>query len=34
VDTIQNLKADQFYGLLEGEGVVPLERVRPKLKAK
>lgn len=34
VDTIQNLKADQFYGLLEGEGVVPLERVRPKLKTK
>jgi hypothetical protein len=34
VDTIQNLKADQFYGLLEGEGVVPLDRVRPKPKGK
>ena len=34
VDTIQKLKADQFYGLLEGEGVVPLDRIRPKAKTK
>jgi hypothetical protein len=30
VDVLKNLAADQFYGVLEGEGVVSLEKVRPK----
>ena len=29
VETITNLAADRFYALLEGEGVVPAERIRP-----
>jgi hypothetical protein len=29
VETFKNLAADRFYALLEGEGVVPAERIRP-----
>lgn len=29
VETLKNLDADKFYGVLEGEGVVPVDRVRP-----
>ena len=29
VETFKNLAADHFYALLEGEGVVPAERIRP-----
>lgn len=29
VETFKNLAADRFYALLEGEGVVPAERMRP-----
>jgi enediyne biosynthesis protein E4 len=29
VDILNNLDADQFYALLEGEGIVPAERIRP-----
>jgi hypothetical protein len=29
VDTIKNLAADRFYALLEGEGIVPAERIGP-----
>jgi hypothetical protein len=29
VETFKNLAADRFYPLLEGEGVVPAERIRP-----
>jgi enediyne biosynthesis protein E4 len=29
VETITSLAADHFYSLLEGEGVVPAERIRP-----
>jgi enediyne biosynthesis protein E4 len=29
VDRIANLAADQFYSVLEGEGIVPPERIRP-----
>jgi hypothetical protein len=32
VETIRNLPADKFYAILEGEGVVPFEKVRPKAK--
>lgn len=28
LDVVKDLMADQFYGLLEGKGVVPLEQVR------
>ena len=28
-DTLQNITADRFYSVLEGEGIVPAERVRP-----
>jgi len=28
-DTMKDLSADQFYGVLEGKGIVPLEQVRP-----
>ncbi len=30
VDRITNLVADQFYAVLEGQGIVPAERVRPR----
>jgi hypothetical protein len=29
VETFKKLAADRFYALLEGEGVVPEERIRP-----
>jgi hypothetical protein len=29
VETLTNLAADQFYSVLEGQGVVPPERIRP-----
>jgi enediyne biosynthesis protein E4 len=29
VEKIQNLAADHFYSVMEGEGVVPFERIRP-----
>jgi hypothetical protein len=29
VDTLKSLAADKFYSVLEGEGVVPFERIRP-----
>ena len=29
VDTIKSLAADHFYAILEGEGVVPMDRIRP-----
>jgi hypothetical protein len=29
IETFKNLAADRFYTLLEGEGVVPVERIRP-----
>ena len=28
-DTLTNIAADNFYGVKEGEGIVPLEKVRP-----
>ncbi len=31
VDTLTDLPADQFYSVLEGTGVVPVERIRPLL---
>ena len=30
VETFSDLAADKFYSILEGEGVVPAERIRPK----
>jgi hypothetical protein len=30
VDTINDLAADQFYSILEGQGIVPAERIRPR----
>ena len=32
IETIKDVPADKFYGILEGEGIVPFEKVRPKLK--
>ena len=32
VETIKDVAADKFYGVLEGVGIVPLEKVRPKMK--
>ena len=29
VERLQNLAADKFYSILEGEGIVPFERIRP-----
>ena len=29
VEKLQNLAADQFYSILEGEGIVPASRIRP-----
>lgn len=29
VETIKNLAADKFYSILEGEGIVPAEKIRP-----
>jgi enediyne biosynthesis protein E4 len=30
VETFRGLSADKFYGVLEGQGIVPLEAIRPK----
>lgn len=30
VDTVRDLPVDNFYGILEGKGTVPLEQVRPR----
>jgi len=32
VDTIKNLEADKFYSVLEGQGIVLAEMIRPKMK--
>jgi hypothetical protein len=32
VETIKDLAADKFYGVLEGQGVVAAEKIRPKPK--
>ncbi len=32
VETIKDVAADKFYAILEGEGLVPFEKVRPKMK--
>ena len=32
IETIKDVAADKFYGILEGEGIVPFEKVRPKMK--
>ena len=32
VDTIKDLDADKFYSVLEGQGIVPPEKIRPKMK--
>jgi hypothetical protein len=31
-ETIKDVAADKFYAVLEGEGIVPFERIRPKAK--
>jgi hypothetical protein len=33
VETLRNLDADKFYSVLEGQGVVPAERIRPAVPA-
>jgi enediyne biosynthesis protein E4 len=33
IDTLKNLDADKFYAVLEGQGIVPAEQIRPKPKA-
>jgi len=30
VDTLKDLEADKFYSVLEGQGIVPAEQIRPK----
>ena len=32
VETIKDVAADKFYAILEGEGIVPFEKIRPKIK--
>jgi enediyne biosynthesis protein E4 len=32
VETIRNLEADKFYSVLEGQGIVPAEKIRPAAK--
>jgi hypothetical protein len=32
VDTLKDLDADKFYSVLEGEGVVAVEKIRPRAK--
>jgi hypothetical protein len=29
VETLKNLDADKFYSVLEGQGIVPPEKIRP-----
>lgn len=33
VETLKDLEADKFYSVLEGEGIVPSEKIRPKSSA-
>ncbi|MEO6589233.1 MAG: CRTAC1 family protein [Pyrinomonadaceae bacterium] len=32
IETIKDISADKFYAVLEGEGIVPFEKIRPKMK--
>ncbi|NOT47278.1 MAG: CRTAC1 family protein, partial [Acidobacteria bacterium] len=32
VEKIKDVAADKFYAILEGEGLVPFDKIRPKLK--
>jgi enediyne biosynthesis protein E4 len=32
VETLKDVAADKFYAVLEGEGIVPFEKIRPKVK--
>lgn len=32
IETIKDVAADKFYAVLEGEGIVPFEKIRPKMK--
>jgi len=34
IETIKNLEADKFYAILEGQGIVPAEKIRPTAPAK
>jgi hypothetical protein len=34
VETLKDLDADKFYGILEGKGIVPAEQIRPKIQVK
>jgi len=29
VETLKNLEADKFYSVLESQGIVPAEKIRP-----
>jgi hypothetical protein len=29
VETLKNLEADKFYSVLEGQGIVPAEKIHP-----
>jgi hypothetical protein len=29
VETLSNLEADKFYSVLEGQGAVPADRIKP-----
>jgi enediyne biosynthesis protein E4 len=29
IETLKNLDADKFYSVLEGQGMVPAEKIRP-----
>jgi hypothetical protein len=29
IETLKNLDADKFYSVLEGQGIVPAEKIRP-----
>ena len=33
-ETLRDVAADKFYAVLEGEGIVPFEKIRPAAKAK
>jgi len=33
VETLKDLQADKFYGVLEGQGIVPVEKIAPVKKA-
>ncbi len=34
IETLKDVNGDRFYAIFEGEGIVPFERIRPKLKRK